>query len=153
MIPEFKNLNEAEINTLLSAPVLLIIMISSADGNIEQKEVNWGEKTIHFRAEDKHSLLQKYYEKVDKNSRDTFFHFMEKLPEDNEKKVEIINNEFRKLNDILPKLDKTFAKELYKSYRTLAEQVAKASGGIWGYGSVSREEQKLLDLDIIHPPQ
>ncbi|MBL8006491.1 MAG: hypothetical protein JNJ56_03090 [Ignavibacteria bacterium] len=152
MIPEFKNLNDKEIDLLINAPVLLTILISSADGNIEQKEVNWGAKTTHFRAEDKESILQKYYEKVDKHSREAFFHIMEKLPVETEGKIYFISNELKKLNNILPKLNKEFAKELYKSYLSLAKQVAQASGGIWGYGSISREEQRLLDLEIINPP-
>ena len=63
-----------------------------------------------------------------------------------------INQELKKLNEILPKIEIIFAKEFYKSLLRLAKQVARASGGIWGYGSISPEEQKYLDLEVITPP-
>lgn len=151
MIPEFKKLKEHEIKLMIEAPVLITILIATADGNVEQKETDWGAKTIHFRAEDKESILQKYYDIVDKTDRHLFFTLMEKYPSGNDERINVIKGELSKLNAIFPKLEKDFAKELYKSFITLSKQVAKATGGIWGYGSISQEEQKLIDLEMIHP--
>jgi hypothetical protein len=75
------------------------------------------------------------------------------MPKDVEERSKKINQELVKLNDILPKLDKDFAIELYKSLLTFSKQVAQASGGLWGYGSISPEEKKHLNLEVINSPE
>ncbi|MBS1552072.1 MAG: hypothetical protein JST15_08405 [Bacteroidetes bacterium] len=153
MIPEFKNLNDHEIHIMLSAPALITLLIAGAEGNIEEKEIDWGAKIAHFRAEDKDSILQNYYKEVDRTFDESLKEYIVMIPHDVHDRTEKINSRLAKINQILPKLDKKFAMEFYKSILTLSTQVAKASGGIWGYGSISREEQKLIDLDVIHRPK
>ena len=151
MIHEFKNLSRDESNTMLIAPASITLLIAGAEGDIEQKEVDWGKKIAHFRANE-HSILQNYYQEVDKNFNETLKDLIEKLPADVNERTSKINRELSKLNDILPKLDPEFAKEFYKSLLSLSKQVAQASGGIWGYGSISPEEKKLMNLEVINPP-
>ena len=153
MILEFRNLNEKEINLLLNAPALITLLIAGAEGNIEEKETDWGAKITHFRGENKESILQSYYQEVDSCFNETLKELMSAMSKDVDERTKAINSELQKLNDILPKLDQNFAKELYKSYVTLAKQVAQASGGLWGYGSISPAEQKLIDLEVIKPPE
>ena len=153
MIAEFRNLNEKEINLLFNAPALITLLIAGAEGNIEEKETDWGAKITHFRGEDKESILQSYYQEVDSCFNDTLKELISAMPEDVDERTKAINSELQKLNEILPKLDQNFAKELYKSYVSLAKQVAQASGGLWGYGSISPAEQKLIDLEVIKSPE
>ncbi|HMS65022.1 MAG TPA: hypothetical protein PKD83_07185 [Ignavibacteria bacterium] len=153
MITEFRNLNESEINLMLNVPALVTLLIAGAEGKIDDKETDWGAKVAHFRAEDKNSLLQNYYKEVDNIFVDSLKEYISVLPEDVTERTEKINSELAKVNDIMPKLDKNFAAEFYKGILGLSKQVAKADGGIWGYGSVSPEEQKLIDLDVINPPE
>ncbi len=63
-----------------------------------------------------------------------------------------ISGELEKLNPIFPKLDQAFAKELYDSFLSFAEQVAKASGGGLGYAAVSPEEKEWAQLNMITKP-
>lgn len=151
MIPEFNDLNQQEINLLLNTPALLTLLIAGAGGDIDKKEIDWGAKIAHFRA-GQSTILQNYYKEVDKIFTDSLNEFLRVMPKDESERSNKINNELKKINDILPKLDPEFAKELYKSFLSLSKQVAKASGGIWGYGSISPEEQKYLDLEVIKPP-
>ncbi|MEO8664574.1 MAG: hypothetical protein ABI462_03680 [Ignavibacteria bacterium] len=151
MIYEFKNLNNDESSTMLIAPSLVTLLIAGAEGNIDQKEIDWGTKIAHFRANE-HSILQNYYHEVDKNFNETLKELIEKMPGDVKERTGKINLELSKLNSILSKLDPAFAKEFYKSLLSLSKQVAHASGGIWGYGSVSPEEKKLINLGVINPP-
>ncbi len=60
-----------------------------------------------------------------------------------------ISEELVKLNDILPKLDPLFARAFLKSMRTFASSVAESSGGIFGFFSVSFDEQQLIGLEMI----
>lgn len=153
MISEFRNLNESEINLMLNAPALVTLLIAGAEGKIDDKETDWGAKVAHFRAEDKNSIMQNYYKEVDSIFNDSLRTFMSNFPDDVQERTGKINSELVKINNILPKLDKNFAAEFYKGIISLSKQVAKADGGIWGYGSVSPEEQKLIDLDVIIPPE
>jgi hypothetical protein len=152
MIHEFKNLNEEEANVVIMAPSLVALLIAGAEGDVDQKEIDWGTKITHFRATE-NSILQNYYQEVYKNFNDTLNQLEEAMPKDVEERSKKINQELVKLNDILPKLDKDFAIELYKSLLTFSKQVAQASGGLWGYGSISPEEKKHLNLEVINSPE
>ena len=152
MIHEFKNLNEDEATAMVMAPSLVALLIAGAEGNIDQKEIDWGTKIAHFRATE-NTILQNYYQEVYKNFHDTLNQLTEAMPKDVAERSAKINMELSKLNSIFPKLDYDFAVELYKSLLTLSKQVAQASGGLWGYGSISPEEKKHLNLEVINSPE
>lgn len=151
MIHEFRNLTQDECTTMVMAPALVTLLIAGAEGNIDQKEIDWGSKIAHFRAND-HSILQNYYQEADRNFNETLKELIEKMPPDVSERNNKINQELSKLNNIFPKLDATYSKEIYKSLLSLSRHVAEASGGIWGYGSISPEEKKLMNLEFINPP-
>lgn len=152
MISEFKNLTEEESGLMLMAPAFVTILIAGAEGSIDHKETDWAAKITHMRA-DNNTILQNYFQEVDQNFTDMLDELIIAMPEDADERSAKINKELSKLNDILPKLDKTFATEFYKSMLSLSGQVAKASGGVLGYGSVSPEEKKYLGLDVINSPE
>lgn len=153
MIPELKNLTEAELNTLIDAPALVTILIAGAEGKIDEKEIDWGSYVIHFRVSDyESSSMVAIYKEIDKVFDESVRQYIEALPNDTDERSKMITNKLEELNPIFKKIDPQFAKEYYDSLRVLAKQVAKASGGLWGYGSISPQEQKYLDLDIIDMP-
>lgn len=152
MIPQFKNLSEKEVTALLDAPALIAVLIAGADNDIDQKEINYSEKIAHYRAANNESPLHNYYGEVDKFIHDSIAQHISTLPKDLTERQRIITEELIKLNEIFPKLDKSFAAELYKSFLTFAASVAKSSGGLWGYGSITPEEEKLLGLNMIKNP-
>ena len=153
MIPEFKNLTQQEINTIIDAPALVTILIAGAEGKIDEKEIDWGKYVVHFRvSEYESSSMMRVYKEVDKVFDDSVKQFMDGLPKDTDERSAVITGKLSGLNDIFKKVDKTFAKEFYDSLRSLAKQVAKSSGGIWGYGSISPQEQKYLELEMIEAP-
>lgn len=151
MISEFKNLNEEESSLMLMAPALVTLLIAGAEGHVDQKETDWATKITHIRAGN-HTILQDYFQEVDQNFTDILNELIIAMPENTDERAEKINSELSKLNDILPKLNKSFAVEFYKSLLTLSTQVAQASGGVFGYGSISPDEKKYLDLDAINSP-
>ena len=150
MIPQFKNLNEDEKTALLDTPALIAVLIAGADNKIDEKEINYSEKLTHFRASDMESPLHLYYAEVDKYIADAIAQQVKTLPKDLIERQNIISEELANLNEILPKLDKSFAIELYKSYLSFAKSVAKSSGGLWGYASITPEEERLLGLSRIN---
>lgn len=153
MIPQFKNLSEAEITALLDAPALIAVLIAGADNNIDDKEIDYSEKITHFRAGNTSSMLHMYYGEVDKFIHDAIKQQIATLPNDLLERQQIITEELTKLNEIFPKLDKSFAVELYKSFISFAKSVAKSSGGLWGYASITPEEERLLSLEMVKNPE
>lgn len=151
MISEFKNLNEEESSLMLMTPALVTLLIAGAEGKVDQKETDWASKITHIRAGN-HTILQDYFQEVDQNFTDMLNELIIAMPENADERAEKINSELSKLNKILPKLHKTFAVEFYKSLLSLSTQVAQASGGVFGYGSVSPEEKRYLNLDAINSP-
>jgi len=146
MIPEFKSLNTQEIHLMLNTPALLTILIAGVDGKIDTKETDWAAKIAQVRSKDRKSVMQNYYEEVAGIFNETIEINLKELPQDADERAKIIISELKKIKDILPKLDKNFASEFYKGLKNFPTLVAKADGGLWGYGSISREEQKLIDL-------
>ncbi len=153
MIPEFKNLTQQEINTIIDAPALVTILIAGAEGKIDEKEIDWGKYVVHFRvSEYESSSMMRVYKEIDKVFDDSVKQFIEGLPKETDQRSTVITGKLSGLNPIFKKVDNKFANEFYESLRTLAKQVAKSSGGIWGYGSISPQEQKYLELEMIEVP-
>lgn len=152
MISEFKNLNQQEKNLMLLTPALVTLLIAGAEGKIDKKETDWGTKIAHFRANE-HNMLQSYYQEVDKNFNEALHDLIDGMPEDADERNEKINQELSKLNDIYKKLDKDYAKEFHKSLLRLSKQVAQSSGGFLGFGSISAEEKRHLNLEVINSPE
>ena len=152
MIPQFKNLSEEETTALLDAPALIAVLIAGADNKIDEKEIDYSSKIAHYRAGNNESILQGYYAEVDKFIGDAITQQINSLPKELVDRQHIITEELAKLNDVLPKLDKGFAAELYKSFLSFAKSVAQSSGGLWGYASITPEEERLLGLSMINNP-
>ena len=152
MIPEFDGLRDDEIELLLTAPVYVSILIAGADGLIDDSERDEAIETArskHIRAREQ---LVDYYKEVASDFDVKMEKLIRDLPDDTEKRTSDIVIELRKLNRILPKIDKSWATSFYASLKDLAKKVAEASGGILGYLTVSYDEAKLVELKMIDDP-
>jgi hypothetical protein len=152
MTSYLSNLSEQEQRMLIEAPALIAILVAGADHNIDDSEKEWAEKVTHFRSMKNDSILKDYYYEVDKLFLDTFNDYVKSLTDDAVERNKHIAVELKKLNDVFPKLDPGFAKELYDSFLTFADQIAKASGGVLGYAAVSAEEKEWAQLSMIKKP-
>lgn len=152
MVSQLALLNDEEQTLMLNIPALITVLIAGSDQDISKKEIDWAEKTISFRSRKEGSVLQDYYYEVSKFIDDSIKQFINELPEDVSKRTLEIGEILYKVNAIWPKLDHDFAKSLYDSFLTYAEQVAQASGGILGSSAVSPEEKELMKLSMINPP-
>ena len=152
MIPQFEVLNDDEKALMYEAIPLITILIAAADGNIEEKELKWADKIASIRSFSAHDTLKEYYEIVDRNFVKKVRQLINTLPEDNDKRLKTISHKLSDLNKVFPKIkDINFSFRLYKSFLTFAEQVAKASGGFLGMGSISVEEKNYIGLSMINP--
>ena len=152
MVNEFSTLRDDEIEVLLEAPVHVAILIAGADGEIDKKEINQALELAQGKQSREREQLIEYYKEVGRTFEDKFFKMVEDLPDDVNERNSSISSELRKLNHILPKIDHNFAVKLVASLKDMAKKVAGASGGVLGYMSVSYEEAKLMELDMIKDP-
>ena len=153
MIKEFEGLREDEINILLKAPAYVAILIGGADGTIDKKEYAEAVEILKIKQSKAREQLLDYFHEVGKTFKEDFDQLIDELPDDVGERTREISAELRKLNVILPKIDKTFSIKLYASLKEYAKRIAEASGGVLGYLSVSYEESQLLELKMIHEPK
>ena len=152
MIKGLNKLSDKEIELMKETPASIAILVAGEDGVIDEKEMYWAEKVKVFRSTKENSMLREYYSKVVKEFKKTMKDLIEKLPVNLSERNYEITKRLKGLNKILPKLNRKLSIEFYKSLLSYAEQVAKASGGILGFASISPEERKWLSLDIIKDP-
>lgn len=151
MVTHFSKLNEKEIDLMYDAIPLITLLIAHADGEMDEDERAWSEKITQVRTYSYHPSMQGYYEKIREKYQENLNQLMNSLPKDNDQRLAEISRRLSGLNDILPKLDPVFAWRFYHGMLTFAQHVAKASGGILGWGAISKEEKKYLGLDMINP--
>ncbi len=149
-IPQFNHLTEEEVQLLLDAPAIITLLIGTADGNMDDKEIAAGLSSVIVRKESNDALLQPYYEAVDKNYDQRLFDFSNQY-KDKEQRTQELSDVLAGLNDILAKVDPLFTTVLVKSLKSFAKEIAQASGGMAGIGlmAISNEEEHLISLPMI----
>ncbi|MEP0985191.1 hypothetical protein [Ekhidna sp.] len=149
MIPEFEPLREDEIQVLLKAPVYVAILIAGADGKIDKSERREAIDVARNKQSRSREQLAEFYKMVGEQFEENFNKLVDELPSGTDSRVSAITTELRKLNFILPKIDKNFSIKFVASLKDLAKKIAEASGGVLGYLSVSYEESRLMELKMI----
>ncbi|MEP1093522.1 MAG: hypothetical protein ABJG78_00335 [Cyclobacteriaceae bacterium] len=152
MIAEFEPLREDEIDVVIKAPVYVAILIAGADGNIDKSERKEAINVARSKQTRSREQLGDYYKLVGEGFEDNFNKLIDELPSGTEERISAITKELRKLNFILPKIDKHFSVKLIASLKELAKKIAESSGGVLGYLSVGYEESKLMDLKMLNDP-
>lgn len=152
MIAEFEPLREDEIDVILKAPVHVAILIAGADGNIDKSERKEAINIARTKKSRSREQLADFYKIVGDSFEDNFNKLIDELPSGTEERNSSITKELRKLNFILPKIDKNFGIKFHASLKELAKRIAESSGGVLGYLSVGYEEAKLMELKMINDP-
>ncbi|MFT5765360.1 MAG: hypothetical protein ACI8X3_002797 [Saprospiraceae bacterium] len=151
MIPQFEKLSEDQKELMYDAIPLITIYIAGADGKIDPEEAAWAEKLTKIRSYAHHESLQEYYSNLGETYSDRMNKYIGVLPTDIAARTEAIGEKLAGLNSVLPMLEVNFAARYYKGLLSFAKHVAKASGGFFGFGSISSDEERLMKLDVITP--
>ncbi len=151
MITQFSGLNQEESDMMVDAISLVTVLISGADGKIDQGEKDWSAKLTKIRSYNNPESWNAYYRAVGENYSEKLDALIEGLPGDTDERSEVIADRLSSLNDILPKLEPWDAYDFYKGLVSFAGHVAKASGGFLRMGSVSQAEKKWMSLPMINP--
>lgn len=149
-IEAFRNLDKKEVAILVATPVLITVLIAGADDNIDNDEKTWASKVIDYRTHVGDTDLHEYYNLVDLNFESHMeVAINEYMTIEKATRTMQISEELKELNPILAKVDKAYAEELVESWRSFARQIAKASGGFLGFGSISIQEEHLIGLEML----
>ncbi len=149
----FKTLSPQEKDVMFDAPVLVTILIAGADGDFNKAEIKKAVELAHDKKVTARADLISYYKVVGEGIEDKLKVKIHQLPTEPRERNSLLIQDLKKLNDILPKLEKEFAIDFYWSLRGLAKKIASASGGLLGYMAVGYEESKLIGLDMIDIPE
>lgn len=151
-IDNFKGLNETERDHLEALPVYISVLIAGADGTIDSTEM----KKAAFFSKDveksKNERIKSFYSGASQDFEDKLRVVIANLPRQKEEGKKFLLSQLEKSNTILRKLDNIYARELCESFRALAKNIAAASGGFLGIGSIGSEELNLIDLNMIEYP-
>lgn len=145
-----RNLNDTEKQSLKNAPIQVGILIGSADGDLSEKELSRIEEIIRTKTFSEHNDVHYLYTELTNGDLSGTIHkIFNELGTNAEERVAGATAALKGLNPILPKLNPTYALQFRDSLHDIAVEVAKASGGIFGMGSISEEEKELLNLPMI----
>lgn len=147
----FANIEDTEFTKLVEATDLITILIAGADGHIDDQEVEWATKLADIRSYSYAEELKEYYSAVGHNFDNRLKALIQSLPQNTEARNEELSCRLKEINPILLKLDNSIGAQLYESYTSFAEHVAKSSGGFLRFASVSSEEKALIGLPMIDP--
>lgn len=149
IVKELEQLSEEERNLVLRTPALITVLVSGSDGDFDKSEEQHATKAVHYKSVQGDPLLVEYYKAIDVSFLSAMHHLHQKYSGTPQDRADRITEVLVELNDILPKLHHRFAKALLNDWRNLAKTVARASGGIFGFASISFEESHFVDLEMI----
>jgi hypothetical protein len=152
---EFEQLNKEEQEFLYKIPVYITFLVAGSDNEIDSKERDWAERLVEFRATRNESDLVSYYNEVENVWEANFQELAAKVNDfdDVDARNTHLCEEIAQANAILQKLAKGLGAKLYQSYLSFAKQIAMASGGLLGFGAISAEENKWIDLKMLNNPE
>jgi hypothetical protein len=150
MLRQLEKLSATEAEIVLKAPMLVCILIAGADNQIDDKEMR-GAIELSKKGKAKITLDQ-YYSLISEDFEDKLKIILQHLPDQAEERNLLIVKELSSLNAILPKINKTFAHDFYRSLTYIAKKIAESSGGVLGLRSVGDEELALVTLPMIKDP-
>jgi hypothetical protein len=150
----FEDLDEKEKDVLHSLPFLVAILIASADGKIDEAEIERAILVAHAHtATIDHPEVVRFYLEINENYEDKLKMIIHASPYHPHDRLMHVTRQLEEASRVLQKLESSFVLNLFKSLQVTAQQVAKASGGIFGYGGISSEESTLINLDMLYRPE
>ncbi len=149
MIHPLRRLNDEEREQLFHVPSLITVLIAGADDNIQREEITWAAAVVNYRTLTGDELLYTYYDEVNASFDAGVELILEKCPKGLNERTLYLKREIAQINPVLKKLDQVYRNALIASWKSLAKQVARATGGFLGVGAISKQEEELLGLEMI----
>ncbi len=131
MIPQFEKLTKGDQELLMKAPVLLSVLASCSDKEINKTQKADAIKLAHIKTFTAVPLLRPYYMEVEKNFQHQFEETAAAFYPFDESKRGALKMEIRKVQDALNRIDKNFADALTGSLHRYASHVKRATHSIF----------------------
>jgi hypothetical protein len=151
MHSKIEHLNETEKSLVLNAPLFVTALVSGADGEFTNDEIQQAVKIIHIKSFKESKEVSGVYKTIDAQTEDSIQMLISALPESTLERNQMLQNQLSGLNAILPKLEAQFAYDLYNSLKQLAFYVSTASD--LGIGLQSQQEKEMAKLSFINAPE
>ena len=130
MIKQFEKLTKKEAELLMKAPALVSVLAASISNKISSDDKADAIKLAWLKTFTADPLLIKYYEEVELNFKETFDEIEKEYePFDDSKRAEL-KSEIHTVNQVIRKLDRTFATALQLSLTRYAAHVRKAERSV-----------------------
>lgn len=149
MIVNTPAITTEEFRSLKDGVAYITILIAGADGLIEDEELARAEKITKIRSYSLPENLRTFYKEVGVDFSERLEGLIHELPRDVESRTEVLTEKLKALNPIIAKLDQKTGAELYRSFLSFADHVAKSSGGFLGFLSVGYEESQFIGLPML----
>ncbi|MEP2512402.1 MAG: hypothetical protein ABJH72_23710 [Reichenbachiella sp.] len=144
----FLDLRDDEIDLMYRTPALIALLVAGADGKIDSREMRCAAKFVS-EAQD---FWTPYFHEVAERMPIIMEGSRKEATEDLDLTMTRITVSLRQLNSVLPKLARQDAIKFYDFLLRLSKEVAGASGGIFGFNKISKEEELIINLPMIDNP-
>jgi hypothetical protein len=153
MLYQLQNLSAEEQTLVRRSPIWVTLLIACADHDIEEAEIDRAKEIIHIKSFTLKNDVKNLYKNLDQHVDEEIDFALKSLSSDGKKRLAFLEQHIAKLNDIFPKLDSTYATQLYNSLTSLALSVAQSDGGIFGIISrIGEDEAKYINLPMLKKP-
>jgi hypothetical protein len=152
MLYQLSQLNTEERELIYDAPVWVSIYVALADNRIKKEERKKIVETVHTKTFSEKNDLSEMYKDLEVNIESRIQIAIDQIPVFQEDKEPFVREKLVAVNSAMKKLDKVFARQLYKSLKDFAVITAQASGGVLGVNRINETEKGLLNLDMIEQP-
>lgn len=152
MIKELSKLSATELEVMARAPLLVCILIAGADNKIDKKEINGAINMAKNRSRKSEENITMFFDTVSEDIEDKLKIIINTFPIESTERNPLLLDELKRLNKILPKVDKSFAASYYQCLLQIAKKIAESSGGLLGIHAVGEEEGEFIGLPMIKNP-
>ena len=152
MLYQLQNLSEEERIVVQQSPVWVTLLIACADHDIDEAEIDRAKELVQIKSFATQNDVKHLYKDLDSHIDQEIDNALRSLPANGNERLDLLEEHIAKLNKILPKLDSTYASQLYDSLLSLAVSVAQSEGGVFGIKRISQDEKKYIHLPMLHKP-
>ena len=121
-----ETLTSSEKEMLLKFPIYISLLAANWDGKLNETEKKSAISFSHVKTYSCDPLLKEYYHEADKVFEKNIIKVDNELPKGKDERDAAIKIELAKLENILLKLDKNYAKTMRRSMETFKDHVSRA---------------------------
>jgi len=152
MLDFIKHLSADEQRIVAQSPIYVSLLIAGADSHFDTDEKRRIVELIHIKTITERYELRSLYKHLNLNAQEQIRNMISSLPENTDERNIYLSELIARLNEIFPKLEGSFAVQLYSSLRQFAVYISTADGGWWGISAVSDAEKAFVKLPMLNAP-